>query len=359
MLETGHDVEAGHQMSHTPNAGRGAGPSVVVAGAVAASPSQGARATGGDEAALDVVLRTEGLTKHYRSDVALQDLTIAARRGEVLGFLGPNGAGKTTTIRLLLGLIGPTAGRAEIFGMDVRTQRTAVHARTAYVPGEAALWPSLTGAETLHLLARMHGSTDLAYRDRLVKLFDFDPTRKVRGYSKGNKQKINLIAALASRAELLILDEPTSGLDPLMEQAFRECVLEAKANGQTVFLSSHILAEAEALCDRVAILSAGRLVEVGTLAQMRHLSALSVEATFPGVPPVVDGVAGVSNVKVTGHQLTCQVRGPVDSLLAVLAAHHPTALLSREPSLEELFLSLYGQQERRNHSAGLAADDGR
>jgi ABC-2 type transport system ATP-binding protein len=305
-----------------------------------------------------LVLRTEGLTKRYGSTLALDDLTLAAQRGEVLGFLGPNGAGKTTTIRLLLGLIGPTAGRAEIFGLDVRSQRTAVHARTAYVPGEAALWPSLTGEETLHLLARMHGNTDLAYRDDLVKRFDFDPSRKVRGYSKGNKQKINLIAALASRAELLILDEPTAGLDPLMEQVFRDCVLEAKDNAQTVFLSSHILAEAEALCDRVAILSSGRLVEVGTLAQMRHLSALSVEATFAGTPPSVQGLPGVSDVRVSGHQLTCQVHGPVDGLLCVLAAHHPTSLLSREPSLEELFLSLYGQQERRNHSAGPGAGDG-
>jgi len=320
------------------------------------SPSETASADGDD--AQDVVLRTEGLTKHYGSTVALQDLTIAARRGEVLGFLGPNGAGKTTTIRLLLGLIGPTAGRAEIFGLDVRSQRRAVHARTAYVPGEATLWPSLTGEETMHLLARMHGGTDLAYRTELVKLFDFDPSRRVRGYSKGNKQKINLIAALASRAELLILDEPTSGLDPLMEQAFRECVLQAKANGQTVFLSSHILAEAEALCDRVAILSAGQLVEVGTLAQMRHLSALSVEVTFPGTPPTLEDLTGVSNVRVVGHQLTCQVRGPIDGLLAVLAAHHPTSLLSREPSLEELFLSLYGQQERRNDSAASRPDDG-
>jgi len=340
-------------MSQTNGAGR-AHP-VLDAGQVDAPPVPSP--TGDAAAAGDAIVRTQGLTKHYGATVALQDLTIEARRGEVLGFLGPNGAGKTTTIRLLLGLIGPTAGKAEIFGLDVRAQRRAVHARTAYVPGEAALWPSLTGAETLHLLARMHGRTDVAYRDQLVDAFDFDPSRKVRGYSKGNKQKINLIAALATRAELLILDEPTSGLDPLMEQAFRQCVLEAKGNGQTVFLSSHILAEAEALCDRVAILSAGQLVEVGTLAQMRHLSALSVEATFPGVPPTLHDLAGVSNVRVVGHQLSCQVRGPIDELLAVLAAGHPTSLLSREPSLEELFLSLYGQQERRNDSPDSGGDD--
>jgi len=300
-----------------------------------------------------VALRAEHLTKHYGPIAALDDLSLQVDAGEVLGYLGPNGAGKTTTIRLLLGLIKPTAGRAEIFGMDVQDQKTAVHARVAYVPGEATLWPSLTGAETLHLLARMHGETDVAYRSQLVKRFDFDTSRKVRAYSKGNRQKINLIAALASRADLLILDEPTAGLDPLMEQAFRESALEAKANGQTVFLSSHVLSEAEALCDRIAILRAGRLVELGTLAQMRHLAAVTVEASFPNSPPAAVGeVAGVSAVQVAGHHLTCQVRGPIDGLLTVLAAGHPDTLLSREPSLEELFLAIYGEQEHLNDGPG-------
>jgi ABC-2 type transport system ATP-binding protein len=297
-----------------------------------------------------VAVRTERLTKHFGSVVGLENLDLEVNAGEVVGYLGPNGAGKTTTIRLLLGLIKPTAGRAEIFGMDAQAEKVAVHARVAYVPGEATLWPSLTGAETLHLLARMHGETDVAYRELLVKRFDFDTSRKVRTYSKGNRQKINLIAALASRADLLILDEPTAGLDPLMEQAFRESVLEAKDNGQTVFLSSHVLSEAEALCDRIAILRAGRLAEIGSLAQMRHLSAVTVEASFPGPPPAaVDKVAGVSAVQVAGHHLSCQVRGPIDDLLTVLAAAHPETLLSREPSLEELFLSIYGEQERRNN----------
>jgi len=299
-----------------------------------------------------VALRTEKLTKHYGPVVGLEGLNLEVNAGQVLGYLGPNGAGKTTTIRLLLGLIRPTSGRAEIFGLDVQDNKVAVHARVAYVPGEATLWPSLTGAETLHLLARMHGETDVAYRDLLVKRFDFDTSRKVRAYSKGNRQKINLIAALASRADLLILDEPTAGLDPLMEQAFRESVLEAKQNAQTVFLSSHVLSEVEALCDRVAILRAGRLVEIGTLAQMRHLSAVTVEASFANSPPAaVDRVPGVSAVQVTGHHLSCQVRGPIDDLLTVLAAGHPETLLSREPSLEELFLSIYGEQEHVNDGA--------
>lgn len=303
---------------------------------------------GSGRSAAAPVLRTEGLTKRFGAVVGLADLDLQMDRGEILGYLGPNGAGKTTTIRLLLGLIKPTCGRAEIFGMDAQRDKVAVHARVAYVPGEATLWPSLTGAETLHLLARMHGETDLAYRDLLVKRFDFDTSRKVRAYSKGNRQKINLIAALASRADLLILDGPTAGLDPLMEQAFRQSVLEAKDNGQTVFLSSHVLSEVEALCDRVAILRAGRLAEIGTLAQMRHLSAVTVEAVFRGAPPMVDTVPGVSAVRVVGHQLTCQVRGPIDELLAVLAAARPQTLLSREPSLEELFLANYGEQERVN-----------
>jgi ABC-2 type transport system ATP-binding protein len=299
-----------------------------------------------------VVVSTEHLTKHYGTVIGLEDLTLEVAAGEVLGYLGPNGAGKTTTIRLLLGLIRPTAGQARIFGLDAQRDKVAVHARVAYVPGEATLWPSLTGAETLHLLARMHGETDVGYRDLLVKRFDFDTSRKVRSYSKGNRQKINLIAALASRADLLILDEPTAGLDPLMEQAFRESVLEAKGNGQTVFLSSHVLSEAEALCDRIAILRAGRLAEVGTLAQMRHLSAVTVEATFPGVPPAgVASLPGVTAVQVTGHNLSCQVHGPIDDLLTVLASGHPKTLLSREPSLEELFLSIYGEQEHVNDGA--------
>ena len=296
---------------------------------------------------MDAVLRTTNLTKRYGSFTALDSLSIEMRQGEVLGYLGPNGAGKTTTIRALLGLIKPTSGHAEIFGMDSRKKKAEIHARLAYVPGEATLWPALTGAETLHLLARIHGKTDEIYRKKLVKRFQFEPNKKVRTYSKGNRQKINLIAAFATHAELLILDEPTSGLDPLMEEAFRESILEAKSNGQTVFLSSHILSEVEALCDRVAILRASKLAETGTLAEMRHLSALTVEAVFDGRPPVVDHIAGVDNIRATGHQLSCQVRGPIAELLSVLAAAKPRMLLSREPSLEELFLSIYGQQDTK------------
>ncbi len=292
-----------------------------------------------------IAIRIRGLTKRYRRVTALDSLDLDVRAGEVLGFLGPNGAGKTTTIRLLLGLIRPTAGTAEIFGLDAQADKVAVHARVAYVPGEATLWPSLTGAESLELLARLQGQADLEYRNELLRRFDLDTTIRIRAYSKGNRQKVNLIAALASRADLLVLDEPTAGLDPVMEQAFRLSIREAAERGQTVFLSSHVLSEVEALCDRVAILRRGRLVEVGTLAQLRHLSALTVEATFPGPPPDVTGIAGVGAVAIAGRQLTCQVRGPVADLLAALAAARPDTLLSREPSLEELFLAIYGDPQ--------------
>ena len=294
---------------------------------------------------MDAVIHAEGLSKNYGSLVALAPLELEVAKGEVMGYLGPNGAGKTPTIRLLLGLIRPTSGRATIFGMDAQKQKVEVHKRVAYIPGEATLWPSLTGEETLHLLGKVHGRLDPQYRDLLVERFDFDPSKKVRTYSKGNRQKLGILAALMTRADLLVMDEPTSGLDPLMEQAFRLSINEAKANGQTVFLSSHILAEVEALCDRLAILRRGKLVELGTLEQMRHLSAVTVEATFDKQPPEVGGIQSVSAVNVAGRQLTCQVRGEIAPLLAVLSAARPRTLLIREPSLEELFLTLYGDDK--------------
>jgi ABC-2 type transport system ATP-binding protein len=287
-------------------------------------------------------IRAESLSKRYGHVAALIDLDLDVMPGEVVGYLGPNGAGKTTTIRLLLGLIRPTGGRAEIFGFDCQVQPVQAHRRLGYVPGEASLWPSLTGAETLHLFARIQGQVDKTYRDQLVARFELDPSKKVRTYSKGNRQKLILIGALMARPDLLVLDEPTSGLDPLMEQAFRHCIHEAKERGQTVFLSSHILSEVEALCDRVGILRAGKLVEMGTLAQMRHLSSLTVEATFDGLVPDLSRVPGVSSVHVEGHVVRCQVRGTVEPLLTVMAASGVRQLLSREPSLEELFLAHYG-----------------
>ena len=288
------------------------------------------------------VVRTRRLTKRYRDADALVDLDLEVASGEVLGYLGPNGAGKTTTIRLLLGLIRPTSGSAELFGLDCQRDMVAVHRRLGYVGGETSLWPGLTGAETLHLLGQVQGRVDDAYQDELIERFDLDPSRKVRTYSKGNRQKVALIAALMCRPDLLILDEPTSGLDPLKEYEFRRCVTEARERGQTVFLSSHILSEVEALCDRVAILRDGRLVEVGTLADMRHLSSFTVEATFDRTVPDLAGVDGVLSVSTHGRQATMQLRGSVEPLLQVLAASGVSELRSREPSLEELFLTLYG-----------------
>lgn len=300
---------------------------------------------------MTVAIHTKGLTKHYGSFTALDHLDLEVQKGEILGYLGPNGAGKTTTIRTILGLIKPTSGSAEIFGIDTQKDKVRAHEQTAYIPGESAFWPNLTGAETLHLLGKVHGKIDEIYRDELIKRFEFDPSKKVRVYSKGNRQKISIIAAFMTRAPLLIMDEPTSGLDPIMEQAFKQTVLEAKANEQTVFLSSHILEEVSALCDRVAILRAGKLIELGTLTDMRHLSALTVEATFGAQPPDVSKIKGVTGVTITGRQLTCQIQGPVDQLLKVIADAHPKTLISHEPSLEELFLSLYGSKDQRNSEA--------
>src|SRR6516165_11027993 len=267
---------------------------------------------------METAILAEGLAKRFGAFQALAGLDLEVQAGEVFGYLGPNGAGKTTTIRLLLGLLRPTSGRAEIFGLDTQTETVAAHRRLAYVGGETSLWPALTGAETLHLLGRVQGRADPAYRDELTERFAFDPSKKVRSYSKGNRQKLALIAGLASRADLLLLDEPTSGLDPIMEREFRRCVTEAKAAGQAVLLSSHILSEVEALCDRVAILRAGRLVEAGTLAELRHLSALSVEAAFAGTPPDLSLVPGVSDVEVEGSRVRLQVLGPVEPLLEAL-----------------------------------------
>jgi polyether ionophore transport system ATP-binding protein len=287
-------------------------------------------------------IRTEQLTKRYGETLALDSLDLAVSPGEVYGYLGPNGAGKTTTIRLLLGLHRPTAGRAELFGIDAWSDPVVAHRHVAYVAGEPSLWPSLTGAETLEFLAHVHGTTDAAYRDVLVARFQLDTNKKVRALSTGNRQKVQLIAAFATRAELLVLDEPTSGLDPLMEVAFRETVREAKERGQTVFLSSHILSEVEALCDRVGILRAGRLVEEGTLDELRHLSAQTFEVTFASPPPALPALPGVRVAEAGANALRLEVTGEVRPLLHELARHPVVSLTSREPSLEEIFLHHYG-----------------
>ena len=289
-----------------------------------------------------VAIRTEALTKRYGGTTALDALDLEVEQGEVLGYLGPNGAGKSTTIGLLLGLLRATSGSASVFGLDVRRDAVAVHRRLAYVPSDASLWPTLTGAEALRLMGNLHGSVDTAYRSELLERFALDPDKKVRAYSRGNRQKVLLVAAFASRADLLLLDEPTSGLDPLMERVFQQCVREARDRGQTVLLSSHVLSEVEAVCDRVAMLRAGRLVEVGRLDRLRELAALHVRARLTSAVPDVSAVPGVRHVAVEGDHLECEITGPVQPLLEVLTAAGVERLETREPSLEELFLAHYG-----------------
>ena len=307
------------------------------------------RAPGHADAA---AIRTSGLGKRYGATVALAGLDLAVSAGEVYGYLGPNGAGKTTTIRLVLGLQRPSEGSAAVFGIDAWRDPVPAHRRVAFVAGEPMLWPALTGLESLEFLARLRGGVDEGYRGTLIDRFEFDPRKRVRDYSKGNRQKIQLIAAFAARPDLLVLDEPTSGLDPLMEAAFRDTVAEARSAGQAVFLSSHILSEVEALCDRVGILREGRLVEEGTLADLRHLSARVVEATFDGPPPELVLPEGVTSTAVGENALRFEVRGPVGPLIDRLAGTGVIALVSREPSLEELFLAHYDRRRERVGTAG-------
>jgi ABC-2 type transport system ATP-binding protein len=292
-------------------------------------------------------IRTSGLTKRYGETVALDALDLAVEPGEVYGYLGPNGAGKTTTIRLLLGLLRPSRGRAELFGVDAWADPVAAHRRIAYVSAEPNLWPSLTGAETLEFLARVRGGADAAYREVLVERFQLEVDKKVRALSHGNHQKVQLVAAFASRADLLVLDEPTGGLDPLMEMAFRETVREAKERCQTVFLSSHILSEVEAVCDRVGILRGGRLVDQGTLAELRHLGGQTVEVTFAGPVPALPELQGVAAVAAGENALSFEVTGSVAPLLSALAGKDVVSLRSREPSLEEIFLHHYEEGDGR------------
>jgi ABC-2 type transport system ATP-binding protein len=287
-------------------------------------------------------VRTEGLTKRYGHATALDALDLTIDQGDVLGYLGPNGAGKSTTMSLLLGLIRPTAGTARIFGLDAWRDAPDIHRRLAYVPSDSDLWPSLTAAETLEFLGNIHGSVDGAYREELIDRFEVTGDKKIRALSHGNKQKVVLVAALASRAELLLLDEPTGGLDPLMEQVFRECIREARDNGQTVILSTHILSEVEAVCDHVAMLRGGRLIETGRLDVLRGLAALHVVAQLEGPPPDLTHIDGVSNVVVDGTTVDCDVAGSMEPLVQAFANVGVRHLTTREPSLEELFVARYG-----------------
>ncbi len=295
---------------------------------------------------MTVAIEVAGLVKNFGHTRALDGLDLTVARGEAHGFLGPNGAGKTTTLRVLLGLLRADAGTARLLGGDPWREATALHRRVAYVPGDVTLWPNLSGGEVIDLLGRLRGGLDSQRRDLLLKRFDLDPTRKSRAYSKGNRQKVALIAALASGAELLLLDEPTSGLDPLMEATFRETIEDLRHNGTTVLLSSHILSEVEALCDRVTIIRAGRTVESGALADLRHLTRTSIDAELAGPAPGLAGLAGVHDLDVTGDRVRCQVDGDaLAEVLTILTTAGVRSLVSRPPTLEELFLMHYGPQE--------------
>jgi len=288
-------------------------------------------------------IEVEGLSKSFGRTRALDGLDLKVRTGEVHGFLGPNGAGKTTTIRVLLGLMKADGGRARLLGGDPWSDATSLHKRLAYVPGDVTLWPSLSGGEVIDLLGRLRGGLDRARRDELLERFELDPKKKGRAYSKGNRQKVALVAALASDVELLILDEPTSGLDPLMEEVFREVILQEKTRGdRTVLLSSHILSEVEALCDRMTIIRAGRTVETGTLTEMRHLTRTSIQAELAGDPDGLAALPGVHGLHIDGGKVVFDVDADtLDPALQILVKVGVRSLVSQPPTLEELFLRQY------------------
>jgi ABC-2 type transport system ATP-binding protein len=291
---------------------------------------------------MSTAISISGLVKTFGPTRALDGLDLEVRTGEVHGFLGPNGAGKTTTLRVLLGLLRADSGQARLLGGDPWRDAVALHRRLAYVPGDVTLWPNLSGGEVIDLLGRLRGGLNPKRKADLLERFDLDPRKKARTYSKGNRQKVALIAALASDVELLLLDEPTAGLDPLMEATFREVIAQELDGGRTVLLSSHILAEVEALCDRVSIIRAGRIVESGTLAELRHLTRTAVTAELAAPPDGLAGLAGVHDLELDGTRVRLQVDpAGLDGVLRQLTSVGVRSLTSQPPTLEELFLRHY------------------
>jgi ABC-2 type transport system ATP-binding protein len=294
-------------------------------------------------------ISVSGLHKSFGRTHALDGLDLAVEAGEVHGFLGPNGAGKSTTIRVLLGLLRADRGAAQLLGGDPWRDAVALHRRLAYVPGDVTLWRNLSGGEVIDLLGRLRGGLDPGRKRELLERFELDPTKKGRAYSKGNRQKVALVAAFASDVELLVLDEPTSGLDPLMEEVFRECVAQERDRGRTVLLSSHILSEVEALCDRVSIIRRGRTVETGTLSELRHLTRTSVTAELAGQPNGLRRLPGVHDLEIRDRRVRLQVdTDKLDAVLRQLSEAGVRSLTSTPPTLEELFLRHYqdaGQDE--------------
>jgi ABC-2 type transport system ATP-binding protein len=297
------------------------------------------------------IIQTDKLTKTYGSHRGIADVDLEVAEGEAFGFLGPNGAGKTTTIRTLLDHIRPTSGRALVFGIETTSDPVAIHRRVGYLPGEFTLYDKLTGGQTIEYFANLRGGVDPAYQADLIARLDVDPTRKFREYSKGNKQKIGLVVALQHRPDLLMLDEPTSGLDPLVQQTFYEVIREAKAEGRTIFLSSHILSEVEKTCDRVAIIRDGRLIKVDRVEALRDLAHHQVELRFAGEVPMgaFAALPGVSDVSTEGNVLRLRVSGAITPVVREASQYELLDFVSREPSLEETFLAMYG------HEAGQAA----
>ncbi len=296
------------------------------------------------------IVACERLVKTFGHVRALDGLDLAVSEGQVHGFLGPNGSGKTVTLRILLGLLRRDSGQARLFGVDPWTDAVRLHRRLAYVPGDTTLWPTLTGGEIIDLLGRLRGGLDPVRRKELTERFLLDPRKKARTYSKGNRQKVALVAALASDAELLLLDEPTAGLDPLMAAVFQECIVEAKQAGRTILLSSHILAEVEALCDRVTLIRQGRTVESGTLGELRHFTRTHVVATLDGSPSGLVDVRGLYDLQIEGNQVSFDV-APPDLAAAIVELGHlgVRSLVSQPPSLEELFLRHYDDSPDLEH----------
>jgi ABC-2 type transport system ATP-binding protein len=294
---------------------------------------------------MSVAVELRGVVKAFGSTRALDGLDLVARQGEVHGFLGPNGAGKTVTIRILLGLLRPDAGHVELLGADPWRDAVELHRRVAYVPGELELWPQLSGGEVIDVLGRLQGGIDPRRRDELIERFDLDVRRRSRTYSKGNRQKVALVAALAADAELYLLDEPTAGLDPLMEAVFQDCVAELAAEGRSVLLSSHILDQVERLCDRVTIIRRGRCVQSGTLTELRHLTRTTVSATTERPATSLADTAGVHGFALDDGRVTFDVdTDRMGEVMSQLAGFGITSLTSHPPTLEELFLRHYGDE---------------
>ncbi len=293
---------------------------------------------------MSTILQISNLTKKYGSFTALKDVNISVESGEIYGFIGPNGAGKTTTIRVLLGILKATDGQVTIFGKDAWRDAVEIHRNIAYVPGDVNLWSNLTGGEVIDLFVRLRRTTNPSRKDELIERFDLDPTKKCRTYSKGNRQKVALVAAFSSDADLYILDEPTSGLDPLMEKVFQECVMEVKQAGKSVFLSSHILQEVERLCDKVSIIRDGQVIETGTMTELRHLTRTRISVETERLVEGLDAQPGVHHLRRENNALAFAVdTGQINDVMAFLTCFGVIKLDSSPPTLEELFMSHYEQ----------------